>query len=78
MSNGKAVKTLKAGTYAVVIQDDSTIHNYDLSGPKGKLWDLTSVGFTGTKTFTIKLAKGKYTAFCEPHASFMFQRFTVT
>lgn len=77
-SNGKAVKTLKAGTYTVVIQDDSTIHNYELNGPNGKTRDLTSVGFTGTKTFTLKLAKGKYKAFCEPHESFMFQNFTVT
>ena len=77
-SNGKAVKKLKAGTYTVVIQDDSTIHDYEITGPNGKSRDLTSVGFTGTKTFTLKLTKGKYTAFCAPHASFMFQRFTVT
>jgi plastocyanin len=77
-SNGKSVKTLKAGTYTVVIQDDSTIHNYEIDGPNGKSWDLTSVGFKGTKTFTLKLGKGKYSAFCEPHESFMFQRFTVT
>ena len=77
-SNGKSVKTLKAGTYTFVIQDDSTIHNYELDGPNGKSWTFTSVGFQGTKTITLKLAKGKYTALCAPHASFMFQRFTVT
>jgi plastocyanin len=76
-SKGKAVKTLKAGTYTITIQDDSTIHNYELDGPKGKSWDFTSVGFTGTKTITLKLAKGKYKAYCSPHESFMFQRFTV-
>jgi plastocyanin len=76
-NNGRAVKTLKAGTYTFVIQDDSTIHNYELDGPNGKSWDFTSVGFKGTKTITVKLAKGKYNAFCEPHASFMFQKFTV-
>jgi len=74
---GKAVKTLKAGTYTFVIQDDSTIHNYELDGPKGKSWSITSVGFQGTKTITLKLAKGKYKAYCEPHESFMFQNFTV-
>ena len=76
-SKGKAVKTLKAGTYTITIQDDSTIHNYELDGPKGKSWTFTSVGFQGTKTITLKLAKGKYKAYCAPHESFMFQRFTV-
>ena len=76
-SKGKAVKTLKAGTYTITIQDDSTIHNYELDGPNGKSWSFTSVGFMGTKTITLKLAKGKYKAYCEPHESFMFQRFTV-
>ena len=77
-SKGQAVKTLKAGTYTIVIQDDSTIHNYELNGPNGKSWTFTSVGFKGTKTITLKLAKGKYKAYCEPHESIMFQNFTVT
>jgi hypothetical protein len=76
-SKGKAVKTLKAGSYTLVIQDDSTAHNYELDGPHGKSWTFTSVGFKGTKTFTLKLVKGKYKAYCSPHESFMFQRFTV-
>ena len=77
-SNGKAVKTLKAGTYSVTIQDDSTIHNYELDGPHGKSWTFTSVGFKGTKTITLKLAPGKYKAYCSPHESIMFQHFTLT
>jgi plastocyanin len=76
-SKGNAVKTLKAGTYTFVIQDDSTIHNYELDGPNGKSWTFTSVGFKGTKTMTLELAKGKYKAYCSPHESFMFQHFTV-
>ena len=76
-SKGKSVKTLHAGTYSVIIQDDSTIHNYELDGPKGKSWSITSVGFQGTKTITLKLAKGKYKAYCAPHESFMFKKFAV-
>ena len=76
-NKGKSVKTLKAGTYTFVVQDDSSIHNYELDGPKGKSWTFTSVGFKGTKTITVKLAKGKYKAYCAPHESFMFQKFTV-
>jgi hypothetical protein len=51
-NKGKSVKTLKAGTYTFVVQDDSTIHNYELDGPNGKSWKFTSVGFKGTKTIT--------------------------
>jgi len=74
---GQLVKTLKAGTYTVVIHDDSSLHNYELDGPHGKSWTFTSVGFKGTKTFTLKLVKGKYKAYCRPHESIMFQHFAV-
>jgi len=74
---GQLVKTLKAGTYTVVIHDDSGIHNYELDGPHGKSWTFTSVGFVGTKTFTLKLVAGKYKAYCSPHESVMFQHFSV-
>ena len=77
-SNGKLVKTLKAGTYTFVIHDDSSIHSYSLDGPHGKSWSFTSIGQVGTKTMTIKLTKGKYKAYCEAHESEMFQHFTVT
>jgi len=77
-SGGKVVKTLKSGTYRLVIHDDSTIHNYELDGPHGKSWKFTNVGFKGTKTFTLKFAAGKYKAYCSPHESSMFQRFTVS
>jgi plastocyanin len=76
--NGKVVKTLKHGTYTVVINDDSSFHNYELDGPNGKSWTFTAIGFTGTRTFTLKLAPGKYKAYCKPHESIMFQHFTVT
>jgi plastocyanin len=76
-SNGKVAKTLKAGTYTLVIHDDSNFHNYELDGPHEKEWTFTSVKFVGTKTVTIKLVKGKYKAYCAPHESTMFQRFTV-
>jgi plastocyanin len=76
-SSGKVAKTLKAGTYTVVIHDDSSVHNYELDGPHGKSWTFTSVPFKGTKTVTLKLAPGAYKAYCEPHESIMFQHFTV-
>jgi plastocyanin len=75
--NGKNVKTIKAGTYAVVIHDDSSMHNYELDGPHGKSWTFTKVPFIGTKTFTLKLVPGKYKAYCAMHESIMFHHFTV-
>jgi plastocyanin len=74
---GKSVKTLKPGTYTFVIHDDSSLHNYELDGPHGKSWTFTKVPFVGMKTFTIKLAAGKYKAYCVAHESTMFQHFTV-
>jgi len=76
-SNGKTVKTIKAGTYTVVIHDGSTMHNYELDGPNGKAWTFTKVPFVGTKTFTLKLVPGKYKAYCSMHESTMFHHFTV-
>ena len=63
-SAGKLVKTLKPGTYTLVIHDDSSIHNYELDGPHGKSWTFTSVPFKGTKTMTIKFVAGAYKAYC--------------
>ena len=77
-SGSKAVKTLKAGTYTIVIHDDSSIHNYELDGPNGKSWTFTSVPFKGTKTVTLNLAPGAYKAYCAPHESIMFQHFSVS
>ena len=77
-SGGKAVKTLKTGTYTIVIHDNSSIHNYELDGPNGKSWTFTSVPFKGTKTVTLNLAPGAYKAYCAPHESIMFQHFSVS
>ena len=76
-AGGKVVKTIKPGTYTLVIHDDAAIHNYELDGPHGKSWTFTSVPFVGTKTITLKLVPGKYKAYCAPHESIMFQHFTV-
>ena len=76
-AQGKPVKTLKAGTYTLVIHDGSAIHNYELDGPHGKSWTFTTPSFVGTKTRTLTLVPGKYKAYCAPHESTMFQHFTV-
>jgi hypothetical protein len=75
--NGKAVKTLKAGTYKVVIHDKASIHGYSLDGPHGFAKDISPVPFVGTKTVTLKLKAGKYKFYCPNHESTMFGHFTV-
>ncbi|MFL5982000.1 MAG: plastocyanin/azurin family copper-binding protein [Gaiellaceae bacterium] len=64
---GKDLKTIKAGTYRIKVQDKSSIHNFHLFGPG--LTKKTGVSFTGDLTWTIKLKPGKYTYQCDPHAS---------
>jgi plastocyanin len=64
---GKDVKTLKPGKYTIRVQDKSSIHNFHLIGPGVN--KKTSVGFTGKKTWTVRLKVGKYTYQCDPHAA---------
>jgi plastocyanin len=70
------VTKLKAGTYKIVVADKSSSHNFHLKGPG--VDKKTSVGGTGTTTWTVTLKKGKYTYVCDPHASFMSGSFTVS
>jgi plastocyanin len=73
--NGKAIKTLKAGTYTVKVEDIATIHNFQLSGPGVN--KSTSIGGTGNQTWTVKLKPGTYKFVCDPHASQMHGSFKV-
>ncbi len=75
--NGAVVKTLKAGTYRLVIHDKASIHAFSLDGPSGFAKDFTTVPFVGTKTFTLKLKAGAYKYYCPPHEPTMFGRFKV-
>ena len=76
--NNKVVKSLKAGTYKLVIHDQASIHAFSLDGPHGYAKDFTTVPFVGTKTFSVKLVAGKYKYYCPPHEPAMFGRFTVS
>lgn len=64
---GKDLKTLKAGTYTIKVQDKSNIHNFHLKGPGAN--KSTTVPFTGTQTWKVTLKPGKYTYQCDPHAA---------
>ena len=64
---GKDLKTTKAGTYKIKVEDKSSIHNFHLIGPGVN--KSTAVGSTGDQTWTIRLKKGTYRYQCDPHAS---------
>jgi len=74
---GKKVTKLKAGTYALTINDKASIHAWSLDGPNGYAKDFTKVPFIGAKTFTVNLKAGKYKYYCPPHEAMMFGHFTV-
>src|SRR6266508_3595280 len=75
---GKKVTKLKAGTaYRFVISDRSDIHDFHLSGP-GFNRVLTSVEYTGTKSFVLTVKKGSYSFLCDPHAGIMHGAFLVS
>jgi plastocyanin len=65
--NGKDLKTMKAGTYRIKIEDKSSLHNFHLIGPG--LNKKTSVSFKGETSWMIKLKPGKYTYQCDPHTA---------
>ena len=65
--NGKDLKTIKAGTYRIKVEDKATIHNFRLIG-KG-LNKATGVAFVGDETWRVTFKPGKVTYQCDPHAS---------
>lgn len=75
--SGASAKTLKPGTYTLVVTDKSSSHDFHLTGP-GVNKVVTTVLFTGKKTATLKLKRGKYSYVCDPHRTFMKGSFTVT
>jgi plastocyanin len=67
---------ISAGDYTLVVNDQSSAHNFHLTGPGGV--DVsTDVGEEGEKTFQVTLEPGEYRFVCDPHASSMNGTFTV-
>ena len=74
--DGKAVETLKAGTYTIDVDDQSEAHNFHLTG--AGVDKSTTVSGTGKETWTVTLEAGKYHYQCDPHASEMNGDFEVS
>jgi len=78
--SGQKVKVVKAGSYLFVIADRSSIHNFTLERETGGKFEkhLTTTPFTGVKSVTIKLGKGKWKFYCSIHESLMHGLFSVS
>jgi plastocyanin len=67
-SAGKPVKTMKLGTYTMVVRDRGRIHDAHVVAP-GFNRKTTPLAFTGTQTWKVSLRKaGTLRFLCDPHA----------
>jgi plastocyanin len=67
---------ITAGDYTLVVDDQSSEHNFHLTGPGG-IDVSTTVSEEGEQTFDVTLVAGEYRFQCDPHASSMNGSFTV-
>ena len=64
------MRALTAGLWTFVVRDRSEMHNFHLVGPGVNR--RTAVGFVGTATWRVRIAKGKtYRFVCDPHSRTM-------
>ncbi len=72
-ASGAPVRSVKAGTYNIVVNDRSSDHNFRLGGR------ATGVDSTGRTVWKgVRLVRGKtYTYVCDPHADEMRGSFRV-
>lgn len=76
-ASGRRVTSLKARRYRIVVRDRSAMHNFHLSGPGVN--KRTTVGFRGTRTWTVTFRKGKqYRYVSDPHRTRVKGSFRVT
>lgn len=69
--------SLATGTYTIEVDDQSSEHNFHLSGPG--VDEKTGVAETGTTTWEVTFTQeGTYTFVCDPHASSMKGSFEVS
>jgi len=67
-AKGKAVKTMKRGTYTMVVRDRSRIHNAHVAAP-GFNRKTSPLTYKGSQTWKVKLKKtGTLRFLCDPHA----------
>ena len=73
---GQIVSTLAPGSYTLLVDDQSDMHNFHLTGDGVDV--STEVDGQGTSSFDIVLTSGTYTFVCDPHSSTMNGSFEVS
>jgi hypothetical protein len=73
---GTPITHLAAGTYSLTINDESSIHDFHLTG--SGVDKATTVPGTGKQTFSVTFTPGTYSFVCDPHQSQMHGKFTVS
>jgi plastocyanin len=78
--DGKKVQRLLPGTYVVVVDDRSAIHNFHLASNDDPTVNFrTDVDFVGQESFTVTFRnETEYVYACEPHWQVMHGSFFVT
>jgi hypothetical protein len=79
-ATGKKVDRLLPGTYTVVVDDRSRLHNFHLASNDDPTVDFrTDVDFVGQQSFTVTFKNNTVYAYaCEPHWQVMNGSFLVT
>jgi plastocyanin len=79
-ASGKKVSRLLPGTYTVVVDDRSTIHNFHLASNDDPTVNFrTELEFVGQQSFTVTFKNNnEYAYACEPHWQVMNGSFLVT
>ena len=76
--NGRRVTRVAPGLYRIVVSDRSAIHNFKLEKSGGAFErTMTTVGFKGIRTQTVRLTAGRWEYYCAPHKRTMKGHFTV-
>jgi hypothetical protein len=77
--SGRLVRSLRAGTYTIVVHDYSKLHNFALgSQTANKRLFTTGIAWVGTRSYTLVLRPGNYAYACSVHFQTMNGTFVVT
>jgi hypothetical protein len=77
-AGGKAVSKLAAGTYKLVVADGSAKRDVSLRRIADTPRQLTSRGFTGTRSITVDLTSGQWKLYSAANEQGVFSFFRVT
>lgn len=74
--DGADVSSLSAGEYTIEVDDQSSSHNFHLTG--AGVDEDSGISESGTSTWTVTFETGSYHFQCDPHADSMNGDFEVT